>query len=83
MRSGIFKNVETIEVLIYFFSLSSKYLNSISSRDPVLLKRQRHKMDIFLCTGGAYYVTVRHVTGTGSGLLGEIPRVVVQKSALL
>ncbi len=26
---------------------------------------------------------VRHVTGTGSGLLGEIPRVVVQKSALL
>ncbi len=27
--------------------------------------------------------TVRHVTGTGSGLLGEIPRVVVQKSALL
>ena len=26
--------------------------------------------------------TVRHVTGTGSGLLGEIPRVVVQKSAL-
>ncbi len=28
-------------------------------------------------------ITVRHVTGTGSGLLGEIPRVVVQKSALL
>ncbi len=27
--------------------------------------------------------TVRHVTGTGTGLLGEIPRVVVQKSALL
>ncbi len=26
---------------------------------------------------------VRHVTGTGSGLLKEIPRVVVQKSALL
>jgi hypothetical protein len=26
---------------------------------------------------------VRHVTGTGTGLLGEIPRVVVQKSALL
>jgi hypothetical protein len=26
---------------------------------------------------------VWHVTGTGSGLLGEIPRVVVQKSALL
>jgi hypothetical protein len=26
---------------------------------------------------------VRHVTGTGSGLLGEIPRAVVQKSALL
>jgi hypothetical protein len=26
--------------------------------------------------------TVRHVTGTGTGLLGEIPRVVVQKSAL-
>jgi hypothetical protein len=25
---------------------------------------------------------VRHVTGTGSGLLGEIPRVVVQISAL-
>ncbi len=25
---------------------------------------------------------VRHVTGTGSGLLGEIPRVVVQMSAL-
>jgi hypothetical protein len=28
-------------------------------------------------------VVVRHVTGTGTGLLGEIPRVVVQKSALL
>jgi hypothetical protein len=28
------------------------------------------------------YSGVRHVTGTGSGLLGEIPRVVVQKSAL-
>jgi hypothetical protein len=28
-------------------------------------------------------VFVLHVTGTGSGLLGEIPRVVVQKSALL
>ncbi len=27
--------------------------------------------------------TVRHVTGTGTGLLGEIPGVVVQKSALL
>ncbi len=27
-------------------------------------------------------VCVRHVTGTGTGLLGEIPRVVVQKSAL-
>ncbi len=27
--------------------------------------------------------SVRHVTGTGSGLLGKIPRVVVQKSALL
>ena len=26
--------------------------------------------------------TVRHVTGTGSGLLGGIPRVVVQISAL-
>jgi hypothetical protein len=26
---------------------------------------------------------VRHVTGTGSGLLGEIPRVVVQISELL
>jgi hypothetical protein len=26
--------------------------------------------------------SVRHVTGTGSGLLGEIPRVVVQISAL-
>jgi hypothetical protein len=25
---------------------------------------------------------VQHVTGTGTGLLGEIPRVVVQKSAL-
>jgi hypothetical protein len=25
---------------------------------------------------------VRHVTGTGSGLIGEIPRVVVQISAL-
>ncbi len=29
------------------------------------------------------FSSVRHVTGTGSGLLGEIPRVVVQKSALL
>ncbi len=28
------------------------------------------------------YMTVRHVTGTGSGLLGGIPRVVVQMSAL-
>ncbi len=28
-------------------------------------------------------IIVRHMTGTGSGLLGEIPRVVVQKSALL
>ncbi len=27
-------------------------------------------------------VAVRHVTGTGSGLLGEIPRVVAKKSAL-
>jgi hypothetical protein len=27
-------------------------------------------------------LSVRHVTGTGSGLLGEIPRVVVQMSAL-
>ncbi len=27
-------------------------------------------------------VGVQHVTGTGSGLLGEIPRVVVQISAL-
>ncbi len=26
--------------------------------------------------------SVRHVTGTGTGLLGEIPRVAVQKSAL-
>ncbi len=36
-------------------------------------------------SGGSSNVTlhVRHVTGTGSGLLGEIPRVVVQKSALL
>ncbi len=33
-----------------------------------------------LSKGNTY--TVRHVTGTGSGLLGEIPRVVVQKSAL-
>ncbi len=33
----------------------------------------------FLC----FTACVRHVTGTGSGLLGEIPRVVVQKSALL
>jgi hypothetical protein len=41
--------------------------------------------------GGTYYappvhkiynICVRHVTGTGTGLLGEIPRVVVQKSAL-
>jgi hypothetical protein len=31
-----------------------------------------------------YYLNiVRHVTGTGSGLLGGIPRVVVQISALL
>ncbi len=30
-----------------------------------------------------WYITiVRHVTGTGSGLLGGIPRVVVQMSAL-
>jgi hypothetical protein len=29
-----------------------------------------------------YINTVRHVTGTGSGLLGGIPRVVVQISAL-
>ncbi len=29
------------------------------------------------------WASVRHVTGTGTGLLGEIPRVVVQKSALL
>jgi hypothetical protein len=28
------------------------------------------------------YMAVRHVTGTGSGLLGGIPRVVVQISAL-
>ncbi len=28
-------------------------------------------------------ISVRHVTGTGTGLLGKIPRVVVQKSALL
>jgi hypothetical protein len=30
-----------------------------------------------------YYLVVRHVTGTGSGLLGGIPRAVVQISALL
>jgi hypothetical protein len=33
-------------------------------------------------TFGSGYTFVRHVTGTGSGLPGEIPRVVVQKSAL-
>ncbi len=32
--------------------------------------------------GGKRLMVVRHVTGTGSGLLGGIPRVVVQMSAL-
>jgi hypothetical protein len=36
-----------------------------------------------ITTQPIHKVAVWHVTGTGSGLLGEIPRVVVQKSALL
>ncbi len=38
---------------------------------------------IFLANLKRGSAPVRHVTGTGTGLLGEIPRVVVQKSALL
>ncbi len=46
------------------------------------------KPNVLLCVQNVVFseghnlVIVRHVTGTGSGLLGGIPRVVVQISAL-
>jgi hypothetical protein len=48
-----------------------------------LLKSHTIFLDTDLVGILKFIKTVRHVTGTGSGLLGEIPRVVVQKSALL
>ncbi len=41
-----------------------------------------HSHYVFIISFLKYKVTVQHVTGTGSGLLGGIPRVVVQISAL-
>jgi hypothetical protein len=42
----------------------------------------RHQESTDTDSAKVKYLLVRHVTGTGSGLLGGIPRVVVQISAL-
>jgi hypothetical protein len=55
-----------------------KYYTVYCTLWPLDLKRWR--VGVSTCTTRSH--SVRHVTGTGTGLLGEIPRVVVQKSAL-
>ncbi len=63
------------------FKISNNFKQNIdetASKQPKI----HMEINISLCIF-KIFVIVRHVTGTGSGLLGEIPRVVVQKSALL
>jgi hypothetical protein len=61
-------------------SLYLSHINRFTSRRKERMERLRHNV------AGLKIETrwegVRHVTGTGSGLLGGIPRVVVQMSAL-
>jgi hypothetical protein len=57
-----------VKANIHIFSIDRKF------------DRQEHEA---LGWVGGFMGTVRHVTGTGSGLLGGIPRVLVQISALL
>ena len=56
----------------YFLQLYSEVLNILWFLNPDNGQKVKYQ----------HFLIVRHVTGTGSGLLGGIPRVVVQISAL-
>jgi hypothetical protein len=68
-------------------SLSNFFDSDNERLNPIFSLSKKFDSDneflIYMTNVKKIYVCVRHVTGTGSGLLGEIPRVVVQKSALL
>jgi hypothetical protein len=76
-------NKQLIQFLSYLYSVVA------SAPEPPSPPPSTFHVCPTCCKGDKYFLDyfisiqcVRHVTGTGTGLLGEIPRVVVQKSAL-
>jgi hypothetical protein len=90
MNVSIFYNCTTwTSVFFTIVRHERQYFHNCTTWTSVFFTIVRHEQSIFFTIVrhkrqyfSQLYDIVRHVTGTGSGLLGEIPRVVVQISAL-